>query len=115
MLDCSIYDRARYDGYFTAFDSQGNSWAGFLRAGAASVTWTLTARAPGAEWAPRFWWWENFPWNKPAAMHKWGRFLRLDIDPSDTVNDGYFIAISTNGMWWGYRANGTNDITWTKA
>ena len=106
VLDCSIYDRARYDGYFTAFDSQGNAWAGFLRAGAASVTWTPTARAPGAEWAPRFWWWGNFPWNKPAAMHKWGRFLRLDIDPSDTVNDGYFIAISTNG---------TNDITWTKA
>jgi len=115
VLDCSIYDRARYDGYFTAFDSQGNTWAGFLRAGAASVTWTLTARAPGAEWAPRFWWWENFPWNKPAAMHKWGRFLRLDIDPSDTAADAYLIAISTNGMWWGYRTNGADDITWTKA
>ena len=25
------------------------------------------------------------------------------------------VAISTNGMWWGYRTNGTNDITWTKA
>lgn len=44
VLDCSIYDRTHYDGYFTAFDSRGNEWTGFMPAGAGAVVWSLQSR-----------------------------------------------------------------------
>ena len=65
------------------------------------------------EWFPRFWWYSNFPYNKPSGMHAWGRFLKIG---NDNDGDFYAIAISTNGVWWGTSTSGATNVsfTWTK-